>query len=172
MRRLLVSLALAAAVLALPAAAFAATKPVPVSLAGMLFNNKPNDKMTIKLGGSLRFMWKNGFHNVLTSKAPAGANKVNSGAPTRDAQADHLQAHEEGQVRLLLPAPQGARHGAHPDRQVGRAARRAGRAHQLRPPSVETSSSPSGATAYQMRSLRGSEATIVARGPLVCHVAP
>jgi plastocyanin len=80
MRRLLVSLALAAAVLALPAASYAAN-PVPVSLAGVLFNNKANDKITIKLGGSLRFTWKNGFHNVLTSKAPAGANKVNSGAP-------------------------------------------------------------------------------------------
>ena len=41
--------------------------------------------------------------------------------------------------------------------------------YQLRPPSMETSSSPSGATAYQMRSLRGSDATIVARGPLVCQ---
>jgi plastocyanin len=53
-----------------------------VSLSGTLFNNKPNAKLTIKLGGSLRFTWKNGFHNVLTSKAPAGANKVNTGAPT------------------------------------------------------------------------------------------
>jgi plastocyanin len=82
MRRLLASLVLTAAVLALPAAGLAATKPVPVSLAGTLFNNKANDKITIKLGGSLRFTWRNGFHNVLTSKAPAGANKVNSGNPT------------------------------------------------------------------------------------------
>ena len=37
--------------------------------------------MTLKLGGSLRFVWKDGFHNVLTSKAPAKANKVNSGNP-------------------------------------------------------------------------------------------
>jgi len=81
MRRLLVTLALAAAVLALPTASYAAN-PTPVSLAGVLFNNKKNDKVTIKLGGSLRFTWKNGFHNVLTQKAPAGANKVNSGAPS------------------------------------------------------------------------------------------
>jgi plastocyanin len=80
MRRLLVSLVLAAAVLALPTASYAAN-PTPVSLAGVLFNNKKNDAITIKLGDSLRFTWKNGFHNVLTSKAPAGANKVNSGAP-------------------------------------------------------------------------------------------
>jgi plastocyanin len=82
MRRLLALLALATALLALPAAALAATKPVPVTLAGQLFNNKPNVKVTIKLGGSLRFTWKSGFHNVLTQKAPGGANKVNSGAPT------------------------------------------------------------------------------------------
>jgi plastocyanin len=81
MRRTLVSLVLAAAVLALPAASFAAT-PVPVNLSGVLFNGKANDKITIKLGGSLKFTWKNGFHNVLTSKAPAGANKVNSGSPS------------------------------------------------------------------------------------------
>jgi plastocyanin len=48
----------------------------------VLFNNKANLKLTIKRGGSLRFVWKNGFHNVLTQKAPAGANKVNSGAPS------------------------------------------------------------------------------------------
>jgi plastocyanin len=82
MRRLLAVPVLAAAALLLPVAALAATKPVPVSLSGTLFNNKPNAKITIKLGGSLRFTWKNGFHNVLTSKAPAGANKVNTGAPT------------------------------------------------------------------------------------------
>jgi plastocyanin len=81
MRRLLALLALATAVLALPAAAVAATKPVPVTLSGQLFDNKPNVKVTIKLGGSLRFTWKDGFHNVLTQKAPKGANKVNSGAP-------------------------------------------------------------------------------------------
>ena len=54
----------------------------PVTLSGMFFNDKPNAKMTVKLGGSLRFVWKDGFHNVLTQKAPAGAKKVNSGAPT------------------------------------------------------------------------------------------
>jgi plastocyanin len=82
MRRLLACLAIATAALALPGAALAATKPVPVTLSGTLFNNKANVKVTIKLGGSLRFTWKDGFHNVLTQKAPAGANKVNSGAPT------------------------------------------------------------------------------------------
>ncbi|HET6174268.1 MAG TPA: plastocyanin/azurin family copper-binding protein [Gaiellales bacterium] len=80
MRRLLALAVLA--VLVLPASALAATKPVPVTLSGTLFDNKPNVKLTIKLGSSLRFVWKDGFHNVLTQKAPAKANKVNSGAPT------------------------------------------------------------------------------------------
>ena len=62
--------------------------PCPSRSTGTLFNNKPNVKLTIKLGGSLRFVWKNGFHNVLTQKAPAGAKKVNSGDSDRDAQAD------------------------------------------------------------------------------------
>jgi plastocyanin len=78
MYRLLVSLAL----LALPATGLAATKPVPVTLSGQLFYNKPNVKMTVKLGASLRFVWKDGFHNIVTQKAPAGAKKVNSGDPT------------------------------------------------------------------------------------------
>jgi plastocyanin len=83
-RRLIMLAALAAFLLALPAGALAATKPVPVNLAGVLFNDKENAKVTLKLGGSLRFVWKDGFHNVLTSKAPAKANKVNSGNPSDD----------------------------------------------------------------------------------------
>jgi plastocyanin len=82
MHRRLLILAALAAFLALPAGAFAATKPVPVTLSGELFDNKPNVKVTLKLGGSLRFVWKQGFHNVLTQKAPAKANKVNSGEAT------------------------------------------------------------------------------------------
>ena len=62
----------------------------------MLFNNKENPKVTLKLGGSLRFVWKDGFHNVLTSKAPAKANKVNSGAPTDDAQGDRFKPTKKG----------------------------------------------------------------------------
>jgi plastocyanin len=81
MRRLLVLALLALFVL--PASAFAATNAAtkPVTLSGFLFNNTKNAKLTVKLGDSLRFTWKNGVHNVLTSKAPAGAKKVNSGAP-------------------------------------------------------------------------------------------
>jgi plastocyanin len=80
MRRLLATALLAFFVL--PAAAFAATKPVPVTLSGELFDNKPNVKLTIKLGSSVRFVWKDGFHNIVTQKAPAGAKKVNSGDPS------------------------------------------------------------------------------------------
>ena len=78
------ALAALAALLALPAAASAATKPVPVTLSGTFFNNKPNAKLTVKLGSSLRFVWDDGFHNVQTQKAPAGAKKVDSGSPTAD----------------------------------------------------------------------------------------
>ena len=159
--------AIALFLLAVPAGALAATKPVRVNLAGVLFNGKENPKVTENLGVWLRFIWKDGFHNVLTSKAPAKANKVNSGDPTDEHKPIDVQAHEEGQVRLVLRAHQDARHGFDADRECDLTA-----AYQLRPPSVETSSSPSAATAYQMRSLRGSEATIVARGPLVCQVAP
>jgi plastocyanin len=81
MHRLLLAAAIAA-LLVLPAAALAAPKTVPVTLSGTLFDNKPNVKLTIKLGSSLRFVWKDGFHNVLTQKAPAKAKKVNSGAPS------------------------------------------------------------------------------------------
>ena len=82
MHRLLLGAALAA-LLALPVAASAATKPVPVTLSGTFFNNKPNAKLTVKLGSSLRFVWKDGFHNIVTQKAPAGAKKVNSGCWNR-----------------------------------------------------------------------------------------
>ena len=83
MHRRLALIAALAAFLAIPAGAYAAT-PTPVTLAGIAFNGKANAKVSFKLGGSLRFVWKDGFHNVLTSKAPAKANKVNSGEPTDD----------------------------------------------------------------------------------------
>jgi plastocyanin len=83
-RRLALSAVLAAS-LAVPAGAYAAApKPTPVTLDGVLFDNKANAKVSFKLGGSLRFVWNDGFHNVLTSKAPAKANKVNSGAPSEE----------------------------------------------------------------------------------------
>ena len=81
MHRLLPAAALAL-LLALPAAASAATKPV--TLSGTFFNDKPNAKLTVKLGSSLRFVWKDGFHNVLTQKAPTGAKKLSSGDPVAD----------------------------------------------------------------------------------------
>jgi plastocyanin len=83
MHRLLLSAALAV-LLALPAAASAATKPSQVTLSGTFFNNKPNAKLTVNLGTPLRFVWKGGFHNVVTQKAPAGAKKLNTGNPTAD----------------------------------------------------------------------------------------
>jgi plastocyanin len=79
MRRMLAFALLALCIL--PVSAFAATAPVPIKLAGTFFNNKPHAKLTIKLGQSVRFVWKNGFHNIVTQTAPAGAKKVNSGNP-------------------------------------------------------------------------------------------
>ena len=127
MHRLLLGAALAA-LLALPVAASAATKPVPVTLSGTFFNDKPNAKLTVKLGASLRFVWKDGFHNVAH---PEGAGRGQEGQQRRSrrrSQADPLQARQEGQVRLLLHAAQGARHGADRDGELERR-----RAHQVLP---------------------------------------
>ena len=169
-RRLIMLAALAAFLLALPGGALAAApKPVPVTLAGVLFNGKENPKVTLKLGGSLRFVWKEGFHNVLTRRRPR--------RPTGSTAAPRWRAtsRSSSSPRRRASTPSTAhrtRRSAWCSTSPSRSPRPAAAAHQLRPPSVETSSSPSGAMAYQMRSLRGSEATIVARGPLRCHVAP
>ena len=88
MHRRLILVPVLAAAAALPQAAGAGgtstAKPVPVTLNGIYFKGKPNVKVAFKLGGSLRFVWKDGFHNVLTQKAPAKANRVNSGNPSDD----------------------------------------------------------------------------------------
>ena len=64
-------------------------RPCPVTLAGTLFNNKPNAKMTIKLGGSLRFIWKNGFHNVAHVEGARGRQEGQLRRPVERPQADH-----------------------------------------------------------------------------------
>ena len=79
-RRLLIASLTAA--LALPATALGAPKPVDVKMGGVYFDGKPNVKRTFKLGGSLRFVWKDGFHNVLTQSAPRKANRINTGDAT------------------------------------------------------------------------------------------
>ncbi len=73
--------ALAASSLASAPALARSEKVVPVKLAGYLFNNKPNLKLTAKVGDVARFSWAGGFHNLKTQTAPAGAKKVDSGKP-------------------------------------------------------------------------------------------
>jgi plastocyanin len=63
-------------------AAAKSSKTITVTLAGVTFNGKPNATAKAKVGDKLKFVWKNGFHNVVSSAVPKGAKKVNSGAPT------------------------------------------------------------------------------------------
>jgi plastocyanin len=63
-------------------AAANASKTITVTLAGVTFNGKANAKAKAKVGDKLKFVWKNGFHNVKSTGVPSGAKKVNSGAPT------------------------------------------------------------------------------------------
>jgi plastocyanin len=57
-------------------------KTVTVTLAGITFNGKANSKASAKVGDKLKFVWKNGFHNVVSTALPKGVKKVNSGKPT------------------------------------------------------------------------------------------
>jgi plastocyanin len=63
-------------------AAAKSTKTITVNLAGVTFNGKPNSTAKAKVGDKLKFVWKNGFHNVVSSAVPKGAKKTNSGAAT------------------------------------------------------------------------------------------
>jgi plastocyanin len=46
------------------------------------FGAKPDNKLSAKVGDKLKFVWKTGTHNVVSTKVPSGAKKVNSGTPT------------------------------------------------------------------------------------------
>jgi plastocyanin len=63
------------------ASAKPAAKTVTVNLAGVMFNGKANSTAKAKVGDKLKFVWKNGEHNVVSSAVPKGVKKVNSGAP-------------------------------------------------------------------------------------------
>jgi plastocyanin len=65
------------------ASAKSAGKTVTVTLAGITFNGKANNTAKAKVGDKLKFVWKNGAHNVLSSAVPKGVKKVNSGAVTQ-----------------------------------------------------------------------------------------
>jgi plastocyanin len=59
-----------------------AKKTITVTLSGVYFNGKANSSTKAKVGDSLKFVWKDGVHNVVSTGAvPAGAKKTNSGAP-------------------------------------------------------------------------------------------
>jgi plastocyanin len=64
------------------ASAKPAGKTVTVTLAGITFNGKANSTARAKVGDKLKFVWKNGDHNVLSSAVPKGVKKVNSGSVT------------------------------------------------------------------------------------------
>jgi plastocyanin len=84
-RRTLVAAIAVVAVASLTITGIASAKPagkiVTVNLAGITFNGKANNTAKAKVGDKLKFVWKNGFHNVVSSAVPAGVKKVNSGAP-------------------------------------------------------------------------------------------
>jgi plastocyanin len=54
---------------------------VTVTLSGITFNGKANSTAKAKVGDKLKFVWKNGDHNVVSTGLPAGVKKVSSGAP-------------------------------------------------------------------------------------------
>jgi plastocyanin len=52
-----------------------------VTLSGVYFNGKANATLKAKVGDKVTFKWKDGVHNVVSTKLPAGVKKVTSGAP-------------------------------------------------------------------------------------------
>ena len=79
MRRTLVAATAVAVLVSMTMAGIAmaksTSKTVTVTLAGVAFKAKAN------VGDKLKFVWKNGFHNVVSSAVPKGIKKVSSGAP-------------------------------------------------------------------------------------------
>jgi plastocyanin len=63
------------------AAAQSQGKTVTVTLSGVTFNGKANNTAKAKVGDKLKFVWKDGDHNVVSTALPKGVNKVSSGAP-------------------------------------------------------------------------------------------
>jgi plastocyanin len=78
---LAIALVLALGVLAPTSFARTQGKVITVALTNFKFGSKSNNTMSAKVGDSLKFVWKQGAHNVIASKVPAGTKKENSGAP-------------------------------------------------------------------------------------------
>ena len=85
MRRTLVAAIAVVVLVSMTMAGIASAKStgkiVTVTLAGVTFNGKANATAKAKVGDKLKFVWKNSFHNVVSSALPKGIKKVNSGAP-------------------------------------------------------------------------------------------
>jgi plastocyanin len=56
-------------------------KTITVTLSGITFNGKANSSAKAKVGDKLKFVWKDGVHNVVSTGAVPGGKKTNSGAP-------------------------------------------------------------------------------------------
>jgi plastocyanin len=82
----LVALGALGASAGLPGAAIAgsagtAATTITLAATDFKFGAKSNNKLTAKVGDKLKFVWKAGTHNVVSTKVPQGAKKVNSGTP-------------------------------------------------------------------------------------------
>jgi plastocyanin len=55
-------------------------KTITVTLSGITFNGKANSSAKAKVGDKLKFVWKDGVHNVVSTGAVPGGKKTNSGA--------------------------------------------------------------------------------------------
>jgi plastocyanin len=86
-KRSILCVAAVASAACVPAAALAgsdgaAAKTIKLPATNFKFGAKKNNKLTAKVGDKLTFTWKEGVHNVLSTKSPAGFKKVNTGRPT------------------------------------------------------------------------------------------
>jgi plastocyanin len=63
------------------AAAQSQGKTITVTLSGITFNGKANNTAKAKVGDKLKFVWKDGTHNVVSVGSVPSGKKTNSGAP-------------------------------------------------------------------------------------------
>jgi plastocyanin len=84
-RRTLVTVVAITAVFSLATTGIATAKSkgktVTVTLSGITFNGKANSTAKAKVGDKLKFVWKDGDHNVVSTSLPKSVKKASSGAP-------------------------------------------------------------------------------------------
>ena len=87
MRRTLVAaiavMVLASLTVAGIASAKSAGKTITVNLAGITFNGKANNTAKAKVGDKLKFVWKNGAHNVALERRAEGRQEGQLGRASR-----------------------------------------------------------------------------------------